>query len=534
MENSQRNVMSAYDFLEEGKSLYDIIEKYIPLLNGDFSTENLITTLRDAGGEGSQARKWYNTEFNGISNKLLSAVQSSDRLDSAVQRKLSPEEEEKLLQRFNSIDVKSLRTRNLKTVDEYITCAKANIDDPEYQELRDIIVEQVFAILKSDNLYSFRAALLKIVYAQQAINLAHENNNEDDVKILRFFQQHLDKDELLEYDTVLTGYRADIAEYRKSRASYYSNTAKRADFVKGKLKEGLFPEQIGDFKEFGLEYAMLGDYKEEKLHQGDYVWKISRFDKPIVVLDEKTNYSQGGQENQRVIAVSYGKFEYGTMFNGETPTITGNIAELVGITRIGTRRDDVHNYFVLVPFDTFAIRDNDILKRGERRKSLREFGLSLDEEEIRDFQTKKRMYLVETSRIPEELKEFFTNVVFSDYYLGIITNQNYRYVGTASQYEDGIPRINASLLPKTPDLLAMQYASQFDGTVEKYASARHQFIKKTPVASIGEFIKSGAFLDEHIRFIQSIVNKQEVAKGMTMDENSSPNFDSEGDEPGAR
>ena len=108
MSDRNKKEYDMYDFIGEGKSIYDILGRYLPMMENDFSTANLVNKLPKMPCESSLYQEAYESIFCEIANALYASTQSFDGMESNIlARKLSVEEEQKMFEEFKAIDSRS-------------------------------------------------------------------------------------------------------------------------------------------------------------------------------------------------------------------------------------------------------------------------------------------------------------------------------------------------------------------------------------------------------------------------------------------
>ena len=499
MSDNSKREYDMYDFIGEGKSIYDILGRYLPMMENDFSTANLVNKLPKMPCESSLYQEAYESIFAEIANALYASTQSFDGMESnIIGRKLSAEEEQKMYEEFRAIDSRSGSPRYLNSFEAYINYAKSNIRESETEELREYIVKKSMGILSDEYLATLRANKFRSVYIPNAKKYLYDPENPTSLtpekEELQFISQVLSKrDKLWEYDQFINEYTRAVEAFKKNEAISRSTEAKRARFVKETIRESFTPEEIMRDEQDGLTSAVFGNNAMMKVEDGSFSWEIKKYKTPEVLCDIVTNYSKNGEENQRVVAISYGKFAYGTMFREDsTPTMSSDLTEVVGVTRLG--KDGVHTYFVLMPFDNLDFKHLEDVKDGEK---LRKIYLNGKSSALWDSKTNRRIHLVQRDKIPEELAEFFANIALSDEFLSAAIDHNYSYTGTVNA-KSGVPKIQASYLRNATDVDAARYASEHSGTVSGVT-----------FATINSYLNSTDLNAEHLRLVQRVLEEKE-------------------------
>ena len=316
-----------YDFLEADTtgypSMYEILGSYIPKLNGDFSTANLLnmaTTVFSDAHTKNMAKNNYKADFHDLSKMILLAVNKEipmrDKAN-AICRELSEEEVVELNNRLAEFCDES---SNAPTLEEKIRYAKEHIDDPKTEALRAAIVNEAMQIGNQEELKSLRHRWLHLMYVPIAANAVKEKypgveRNQgvyEEWNQVEFIQQTMRSPiQLAEYDTMYNAHLADLERERKESALKRALQGKRRIYVAKEIVNTLTVEEKNQITKDGFETVWF-DTKSyrEKPRKGTVTWSVEPNKKPDVLCDKIVRYTDSGNEYQRVIAVSYGKFHY--------------------------------------------------------------------------------------------------------------------------------------------------------------------------------------------------------------------------------
>lgn len=412
------------DYLESSKTIYDIIEKSLPIFNGDFSTSNLIDKLLVFDD------KLHVNEYKKIMEQAIEILRGSvDDLDDSgtvrYETTMDEEESETFLKRLKSFNTYHNTNPRYSTLEEYykFTLADENIVNPKYTLIRQTLVRQALIHAAPEYIKSLRSMLISQAYMPVVLQtnkkiMANGTSGEQspEYEELKEIQQFtLRADRLYEYDNVLETMRERRDSQMEKAARAIVLDSKRVRFIRNELIKTIPEEKVEEFKKSGIDFSTLFfDHKESEKQNSFETWDIKEFEKPHLILNETANYTPEGSADQKVIAVSYGKFVYGLQTNqGDTPKISNGLVELVCISRIG--EDGQKDYFVLVPF------------QGKQKNSS----------------NTNKQYIDSTSVIPENLRKFYANIFFSDTYLKSAIKENHRFAGLVHINEDG-PTIEAN------------------------------------------------------------------------------------------
>ena len=378
--------------------------------------------------------------------------------------------------------------------------------------MENLIIDAAVQVIPDNELYKCKKMLLKYFYTPPVINeykAKYPNRAVEhcpEWEEIDFICKTLTKDQevLAEYDSYVEKYNAKMKEHEEREKLIAMCESKRKRSVISNIVSSLTPAEKNKAQKNGIESVLFGDVDRTPSRKGTFEWGVQEYEEPRLLCDKLAKYSEKGQENQRVIALSYGKFKYGTMFKeNKKPTITSNLMELVGITRLGK---DVNNtYFVLMPFDDVTLKKdydfNEEDKSKERQLLLGNKRLDLKDTQGND------VHLVAKEKIPKELEDYYAKVAFSDEYLSAVVEDNYRFAGNV--IENGkTPRISASYTGNAYDIEAAKYASKHPG-----------FIGSRSVDSLDSYCNSPVFLSKHLELVRDIYyksykeNKRDIKQG---------------------
>ena len=482
-----------YEFIDDGvhKSIYSIMHEYHPQLKRDFSLPSLVNHLTDIATTPGQERvlkTTYNDYFSKVSKLLLERTSTTGIVES-VGKKPSEDELNKMFEDFKEASKGNSDCRFFSTIKEYIEYSIRNMDKPESKALRDQIVNHSAQYISKDEAESIRAFLFKNVYlsiAEDKVKAVNHKSREpgmypewDRLVAIRHILQK--KNGLKEYDEFYDEATAQIRveafkAMEKARISAVCKM-KRAKEV----RTALAPSIPASRKTKSAETSDMFDKLKRLPEKNENSWSYESFDKPELICDLDAKYSEDGMENQRVIAFRYGKLKYTNTqdISGFNIDRTSEMPELVGISRIG--KDGTKTYFVLMP----PLDKLTFLPYGEKPKNPgdRPYGFSITQDvkvttrsggtrvrhetrpaDLIDGKTGKRLSAFRNRGIPENLKEFFAKVYFSDEYLASAIENNGRYIGSAIETENG-PQIVPSDTGKL-NLSAAYYAKYHEGIAD--------------------------------------------------------------------
>lgn len=492
----KNNGYDMYDFLDESvtkfDSMYKILSNYIPELHGDFSTANLINSMpKLINGMGKQkvaVDKFYKSIFDELASTLLDSAYNHniDRYDRS--KKLSVNEKSNLLEKFRQTG-----NPKLKSLDEYINYAKENISTLETDDLRKLIVQNAIQVGSKELIDDLRYKTISTFYVPIVMNqLNNKYTVEDRISgncpewnIMQFIRETLsNENRFIEYNQYVEEHNKKIQEFIRQSAINTVCENKRTKEVMKTIKDSMSDEQKQRLSEYGLIDTIFPvREKMDEPKKGQFSWNIEPYKEPKILMDAMTNYSKDGIENQRVMAVSYGKFFF------EKDVVKNDIVppELIGVTRVG--KDGVRTYFVIATLDKIDFRGNPLTKENETEFSIKVDGknaLFVDRDNGQNYYT-----FMQNQKIPENMKGFFAETFFSDMYLSEVEKQNYGYAGSARNTNRG-PVIEVNEI--TDYILdAVRYANLFPGMV-----GTRQY------ASLKEYIDYSDFQINHLRTVKKI------------------------------
>lgn len=489
-----------YEFIDDGvnKSFYTILGEYIPEVNKNFSTANLINSipnLRVHSGNARAYKERYKSDVLDLIKVLNSKAESAELFENSTNQRLSEEETATILEELN--EAARMATQDgekhqvFETIPEALEFATKTIDDSNMKPLRDAIVINAIQYDEPEHSYVSRLTLLKTIFIPQAIakfnSIPHEdkkNGKVEDWDKIGYIRRVFSKpDGLREYDEYYRNANARIKvamenAIKRERTSIICEQ-KRYAYANAEIAESL-PTGIYETSKSVPAATLLFDKLKRNPEKHESSWSFESFQKPEVICDMEANYSEAGIENQRVIAIRYGKFKYQKpkelgVFNIDE---SYDMPELVGITRLG--KDGLKNYFVLMPPLSklvFRPKDDPTVEADELPYSFK----ATEKSEIPTRSGKNAVVYQEKpveivdkngvkyntfllKGIPDRLKDYYAKVYFSDEYLSQVISNNARYLGNVEETDDGI-RIRPSDIGKE-DLAAAHYAIKYPGIVD--------------------------------------------------------------------
>ncbi len=483
-----------YEFIDDGvhKSIYSVLHEYHPQLKRDFSLASLInhiTELESNPGQERILQTAYNDYFGKLAKILLERTSTTGILEQTG-RKASKDELNAMFEEFKEASKDNSDCRFFSTIKEYIEYAMRDVSNPDAKALRDVIVTKAVPYLSKEDVSTTRAFLLKNVYLAKAEDKVRAVNHKsrqpgeypewDRLVAIRHILQK--KDGLKEYDEF---YDEATAQIKKEalKAMEKARTSTICKMKRAKAVRTALAPTLASAKGHGVsEVPEMFDTLKRIPEKGENAWAYESFGKPELICDLEADYSKDGMENQRVIAFRYGRLKYRNTqdIGGFNIDRTAEMPELVGISRIG--KDGTKTYFVLMPpLDRLSFRPygEKPQEPGERPYSFlitqdvkvttRSGGTRVRKEtkpaKLVDGKTGKKLSAFRNRDIPENLKEFYAKVFFSDEYLEKAIAHNGRYIGTVIETDNG-PQVVPTDAGKL-NLSAAYYAKYHEGTVDR-------------------------------------------------------------------
>ncbi len=502
--NSQKNISFMFDYIGEGNTFYDILSKYIPEAENDFSTTNLMIKLSDIPVVNGRPviDNFYNEVLNRIINGLLNNYEANKN---GMETDFPPSREEELLENLREIDNTSDNEARFESLKEYLLYVKRNIDNPNMKPIKDEIIKQCMDTLPKEDIEKIRYLVLQTIYvprAQEQLKKEIRTYAERDENIE--WKRLQDAADILSNETSLKIYDAFLREHIKKRDEILKQQelllrkqelidrcgARRDFYITNELYAMMSDEEKEEANENGILNSILGNTAGNKpLQKGAYDWEFKKYKKPIIIFDGEADYSENGIENQRVIAISYGAIDYKK--SDDVDNHEG--LELIGVTRIGTDREKT--YFFVTAFDKAKlVKDFEVDPDRDEEVSFYVDGRNakMRDKDYQDY------VIVKKDRITPEQREFFSKIFFSDLYLNLVEKVYNRYAGVVIPDGKGTPKITKDrLLPYfSSDSEAMRYASMYPG------------VCGSGFATLEELCEQGGIIDDLQRNMVDIVRNQ--------------------------
>lgn len=481
-----------YDFIDDGKnkSLYTILNEYHPNLKKDFSLANLLNHLPEVGTTPAQITGFLSTYEKNVA-VLIKTLQEKTRYSATNNGTgLSEQEKKDILEELKTACEEIPECKSFVSIEQFLNYAQETISNPDMKTLRDVIVNHSVGFLSKESASLTRTVLIKSAYLAKAQEKAKSVNHMSrkpgeypEVDKLQALSQMLQKNHWLEeydefYDEAMEQIVAAALKAMEKARTEVVCKRKRSVVVRKEINPSL---SANSEEAAELPISAMFDELKRIPRKGENEWHYESLSKPELLCDLEANYSENGEENQRVIAFRYGRLKYKcpSEIEGFNIDRTSEMPELIGISRIG--KEGTRNYFVLMPpIDRLIFRPVGEKPQDPGEKLYRfsvtqdvqvptRSGMTKIERQTRptnivDAKTGQRLNTFKNKDIPENLKEFFVKVYFSDEYLSNAIEHNARYIGSVVETDRG-PVIRTADIEKL-NLSAAHYAMCHPGTVD--------------------------------------------------------------------
>lgn len=566
MENTDITAKSKmFKYIGKNNTLYDILGKYYPELNGDYSTASFLNNINPEYVDERLYGQYNIYEiYNELIDKLIRVIRD---FNNGQTTKISQEQYDELLKKFQEGDSEDYLD-TFDTVEEYLEFIKYNLKDPSARKIREVAIVAALkypSYTRAENLkYRGLPVQLHVNAIKRKINEKYKSEPHDEnaknreleeFEVIRSILGNLENME--QYDQYLTRNKEnkqkkvatihEIIKELQRRCEELENKQDISDrcqeyrkaIVETRIKKSLSEKQKMQLKaekangrQADIMSVVLGDYKTYLIPDKDtFEWEFREFKEPQVILNTLADYAEDEVENQRVIAVSYGFLNYRTGFtkegmkNGSSRATNGSSyeLELIGVTRKGVDGDST--YFVFTSFDNARLmseteisqnRDSVLMNYVITRKNEdsllgRIVNRTLKTEEyensenesfpIYDKLTGERMYLVKTTRRIPEELE--------EYYAKIFFSDIYldaiqkAYSGYAGVVDNnyGNPRI----IQEFP----LQFGEKSPEYIRaiKYAKIFPTTYKDDPAFTLKKYIESDEIKQKQKRIVEMAIEK---------------------------
>lgn len=528
-----------YDYIGQGNSLYDIIGRMIGVT--DFTTKGMIcNSLKLAHQANDNTIHFAKETFDYAVKKLTTGLDSYFTTDEQI----------KIMTELNALYPRKFTSLSINDAVNYINSNKERYNsslaskaessrnrdfEAEFETILDKVIGTVITKCEkdikegrdsegtiADFLLDIRSKVYKGAYYPRVNNeIRRKFPNRasiyyEEASVTEFAGKTLcSPEKMAAYDEYLNEYNERVRAFMEKAALSTRLNKRRSNIIETELMLGMKPEQFEQAKKEGVDSIVFKGKKRRTSREGTFSWGVRELREPKVILDTVAEYSAKGDENQRVVAVNYGKFVYGTMFNRDgQPTISSEALDLVGVTRLG--KDGVKTYFVLAPFADIEFKRDGLFDPANERQflvngrpsrimesstvdrldAMRKQGIKPTD---RRYQTAARLgtlHMVVTDKIPADKADFYAKVAFSDRVLSQAVDGNYRFAGAVRDtvYGSGV-QLDASYTYNPYDVEALMYAAKYPGRI-----GRREYI------NFEAYCKSTDLMAKHLGIVRDVTN----------------------------
>ena len=161
-----------HDYIKEGETLYDILGRYVPELEGDYSAANLVNKsieLIDSNTNGEkEIIELYQQVFLTVSQQILSCIEMNENNNSNTQ--FSKEKQDELLNKLIEIDKEVGYVDYYDTLNDYVINAAKNMTDSSTKAMRDQIVISGIDLLGNEEKENLRGVLFLNLYIGEKVS----------------------------------------------------------------------------------------------------------------------------------------------------------------------------------------------------------------------------------------------------------------------------------------------------------------------------------------------------------------------------
>lgn len=470
-----------------GDTIYDKFANEIKYY--DYSTSGILGLIRN----GHIGNKLFNSKSYYDYFKRLVVPLVGD--EEGQGKQITPEKEQELLGKISGIVAEHKHMPVYEDLASYVEYAKysyksRNMDNnvaPEIDELHKAIVDTALEYATPKEISAMRQQIVTNVIVKEikskkaretkctAMIGGVEKRSASNDPEWNFYNDMLiainTADKLRDYDSDCEEYTKVIQEALRKEELKLKCKRIRNKVVQKELAAALDLPPRTSIADADI-FSNIGvDNRPAK--EGTYAWRFREFKQPQVLINGYDRYSATGEADQRVVAVSYGNLEYGTLNNGNQYTYNSSMLNLLGITRKG--EDGNKTYFVLCPLN---------------QEKLRKVQPGMSTKGKNVLKTKQGEFIVELSeKMPNKSVDFASAIAFSDYYLDLVNSQNYGCVGTITK--DG--------------KLDLSSGNYYDVCAARYAKTYPGYINGQKVSSLKDYIDSVQLNDKHLKTVQKAI-----------------------------
>lgn len=501
----EQKTLKMYDFLEKNNTIYDVLGKYAGIT--DYSPAGVMKWLKEYSSI-HQTRNvnqaWCRQNYINIFDNLMDELSRSITLTSETDG-IKPFPKDEVAMFLFKLREIAPDSKKYMSVGQYINDVREFLEDknlfqktgeidPYYDALIDLLTEKATEHVDQEKLNSSISTIVTgfgTAIARnniRSLNLGKDIETEE-LKKLNFIEKVLRKpEERKQYDELLEEYNRKLTENKEKALLEFKCRTEREEYVRKELITSMSAEEKIEASRNGADSIVFRKGKKVSQKEGSFSWSVDFSKKPEVIMDELAEYSKNGEENQRVVAIDYGKFKYSTLFQmSGYPSFSSDNLHIVGVTRIGN--DGVKNYFVIMPLEGMKLKKASELTEHDIKVPLR---VNSKKTSIRGYSDFEDYVFVKTPKIPDSKKDFYAKVALSDYMLEKAVQENYRYAGQVKETQLGYG-IEAGDSAGAYDLWAIQYAYNNPG-----ACGRRK------VYSLETILNDSELLYRHLKNVQGL------------------------------
>lgn len=504
-EKSEERKLTMFDFIGEDNSIYDFLGKYAEI--DDYSYLVFLKWIKKyatVAGVKNVNKDWFKKTYTQKLEDLMEDLRKAISINEPAEGIKPLNAHDRTLLLFKLQEIEPYREK-FQSVGQYMDLLKNKISKNEFytesgeidaynDKLSEVLLEQALNVTDKDKLADEMESIFNMIVPTIARNRIRgmklsPEEEATELEKLRFIEKILRKPaELKKYNELLDRYYKEMAEHREKVALRLECETKREEYVRKGLYASLPEQERIQALKTGLESVIFRKSDGIKQKEGTFSWGVDFAKEPEIILDTMSEYSNNGIENQRVVAIDYGKFRYDTIFKPDgRPAFSSDNLHVVGVTRIG--KDGVKNYFVITPLDEMKIKKSSELEDEDKKVSFKYNG---EKQKITGYLDFDEYVFVKAPKIPEQDRDFCTKILFSDYILETATKDNYRFAGRIKDTQFG-KSIDASDSSGAYDLWAIMYAYNHPGRCGKVR-----------VNSIEQILNNSELLLKHMKNVQAL------------------------------
>jgi len=472
------------------KSIYEVLFEYYPQLGHDSSTWKLISQANTLFNNREKAEVFldYSKMFEQCMQWVRISLNENEKSET-VKRSFLEKEKEDLLEKMKKTFGRDKRFASFTTIGEFLDYATQNelghTNNKFDEALRNLMIQLGLAVT-SDEVKREMRRVATLAYVTDLGNILRDKYPNRDKEVSPEWDRYMEiygivtsREAFAEYEDFLSKIVTDVSEYTQSVGQKTSISLRRDEIILGRIANGKPAYGVDTSKDMPI--------------FGEVNWNIEEYKNPEVLCDMFTTYTEDSRTNQRVIAISYGKFncQMGIFNNNINPP------EIIGVTRIGN--DGIKHYFAIASLGNMSFRNDRSLNPGEKRVQLKA------NKKPANFvdSANNKLYGVMSPKIPEEYADDIVNVLFSDYNMRNSIESNSRCLGYITPSDDG--KVNLM----TTDLAGFDRLV-VDNALRKKGHARIWVSDKTleQNLTLEQYFGLSVMLERQIQIARAVSNRE--------------------------